>query len=150
MLVDEEGLTAAAFGFNAVPNGVLVDARGIVRFAKYGGFSIDNEEDRDAVERFSADAMSSTVVPVDARGAAPMSGEASDRLRAGRRLYATGRIAEAVALWREALAADPENFIIRKQIWLAEHPERFHPEIDMEWQSEQLALERAAERATAT
>ncbi len=38
-------------------------------------------------------------------------------------------------------------FLIRKQIWVAEHPERFFPTIDFPWQQEQLAAERARELA---
>jgi hypothetical protein len=47
-----------------------------------------------------------------------------------------------VAAWREALRADPDNFVIRKQIWAVEHPERFYPSIDWAWQRDQLARER--------
>ena len=32
--------------------------------------------------------------------------------------------------------------MIRKQIWAVEHPERFYPAIDWDWQKEQLARER--------
>ncbi|MBA3336591.1 MAG: hypothetical protein H0T49_03390 [Chloroflexia bacterium] len=154
MLVDEEGLTPAGFGFKAVPNGVLVDVDGIVRFAKYGGFSIDNEADRAAVERFLDGSEPRAAALDEAAVAEPTNGDAgsevADQLRSGRSLYAAGRTAAAVAAWREALARDPENFVIRKQIWLVEHPERFYPEIDMVWQREQLARERAAERPGAT
>jgi hypothetical protein len=52
-----------------------------------------------------------------------------------------GDTAEALALWREALAADPENFLIRSQIWALEHPERFWPAVDREWQEQQLMRE---------
>jgi tetratricopeptide (TPR) repeat protein len=48
---------------------------------------------------------------------------------------------EALRWWRHALALDPRNFTVRKQIWREEHPERFYPTIDTEWQKEQLALE---------
>jgi len=36
------------------------------------------------------------------------------------------------------LALDRENYVIRKQIWMIEHPERA-------WQREQLAMARKAE-----
>lgn len=52
-----------------------------------------------------------------------------------------GRLADAVTCWRTALALDPANFTVRKQIWLAEHPERFGERIDFAWQKEQLARE---------
>jgi hypothetical protein len=58
-----------------------------------------------------------------------------------------GRTAAAVAAWRDALRLDPANFTIRKQIWVAEHPEKFFPTIDVAWQQEQLAAEREREIA---
>lgn len=69
------------------------------------------------------------------------------KVRLGRLLDERGRRADAVAEWRGALRLDPENFLIRKQIWAAEHPEKFHPEIDLAWQQEQLRQERAEEVA---
>ena len=42
---------------------------------------------------------------------------------------------------------DPENLTIRKQIWMAEYPEKFHPTIDFDWQKGQLAHEREEEIA---
>lgn len=130
-----------------VPNGVLVDSEGVIRYAKFGGFSIDTAEDVAVVERF-------------VRGEDP--GPSPDqrilyqlghlerdliatKLRLGRLLDAHGQRAEAVAEWQAALRLDPENLVIRKQIWAALHPEKFQPTIDWAWQKEQLARERAAE-----
>jgi tetratricopeptide (TPR) repeat protein len=42
---------------------------------------------------------------------------------------------------KKALRLDRGNFIIRKQIWLLEYPEKFHPTIDWEWQRGQLKKE---------
>ena len=47
----------------------------------------------------------------------------------------------ALHWWRRALELDPRNFTVRKQIWREEHPERFYPTIDTEWQKEQLVKE---------
>jgi len=47
----------------------------------------------------------------------------------------------ALRWWRRALELDRKNFTVRKQIWREEHPERFYPTIDSEWQKEQLARE---------
>ncbi len=68
-------------------------------------------------------------------------------MRLGAELFRRGARDAAVAEWRGALRLDPENLTIRKQVWMAEHPERFHPAIDFAWQQEQLARERAAEVA---
>jgi hypothetical protein len=69
------------------------------------------------------------------------------KLHLGRVLLDAGRSAEAVAAWREALRLDPQNFTIRKQVWVADHPEKFFPTIDFAWQQEQLAAEREREIA---
>jgi len=148
-LVDDTGATATAFGFKAVPNGVLIDADGVVRYAKYGGFSVEHAEDRAAVERFAA-GEDTIVSPVDVTPYAlgPTEREVvATRLRLGRLLDSLGRREEAVAEWQGALRHDPENLVIRKQIWAALYPEKFHPMIDWDWQRERLARERAEEIA---
>ena len=48
----------------------------------------------------------------------------------------------AVEAWRQALARDKWNWVIRKQIWAVEHPENFYEgAIDYAWQKEQTARE---------
>jgi tetratricopeptide (TPR) repeat protein len=61
----------------------------------------------------------------------------------GTTLARLGRGDEAVDAWRRALALDPANFVVRKQIWAHRHPERFWPEIDAEWQRAEMAREQA-------
>jgi hypothetical protein len=67
-------------------------------------------------------------------------------LQHGLELLRRGDRIGALASWYQALAADPENYVIRKQIWAVEHPERFYPTIDWAWQKEQLARERGERR----
>lgn len=59
----------------------------------------------------------------------------------GAALHQQGKTDEALRWWRVALERDPPNFTVRKQIWRIEHPEKFYPEIDLDWQKEQLARE---------
>ncbi|MEJ7804173.1 MAG: thioredoxin family protein [Candidatus Limnocylindria bacterium] len=146
---DGHGALSRIFDFKAVPNGLLVDAHGAVRWAKFGGFSIDNPDDVTAVERFLAgdDPGPSPAAPA-AYHLGPVEQELiQTKLRLGELLARTGQRAEALAVWRDALRLDPENFTIRKQIWAAEYPEKFFPVIDFGWQQEQLAAERAREIA---
>ena len=146
-VVDEHGLTGDRFGFKVVPNGVLVDPVGVIRYAKYGGFSIDNPGDVAIVEHFVAGKQLDPVA-VDAPPylLGPLERDLiATKVRLGRLLEAQGHRADAVTEWRAALRLDPENFLIRKQIWAAEHPEKFHPTIDFGWQQEQLRRERAQE-----
>lgn len=58
---------------------------------------------------------------------------------------ANGQKVEAAADLKRALALDTANYVVRKQIWMLEHPDKFHPEIDWTWQREQLAKERKEE-----
>ena len=148
-IIDDHGALSRYFGFKVVPNGVLLDEEGIIRWAKFGGFSVDNPEDVAVVERFLAGedpgASPTQEVPY---ALSPMEQElVATKLQLGRVLLDSGRTEEAVAAWREALRLDPENFTIRKQIWAVEHPEKFFPTIDFAWQQEQLAAEREREIA---
>ena len=132
-----------------MPNGLLVDDRGAVRWSRFGGFSVDNPEDVATVERFlrGEDPGPSPVAPA-AYQLGPLERELiQTKLRLGELSLQAGRRDEALAAWRDALRLDPDNFTIRKQIWAAEHPEKFFPEIDFDWQQGQLARERADEVA---
>ncbi|MBX3118554.1 MAG: hypothetical protein KF784_05785 [Fimbriimonadaceae bacterium] len=64
----------------------------------------------------------------------------------GSALLATGDKTNATIHFKQALRYDRDNFVIRKQIWMVEHPERFHPEIDWNWQREQLKKEKEQEK----
>lgn len=53
-----------------------------------------------------------------------------------------GKPDQAAALLKKAWAIDPQNWIIRKQIWAIEHPEEFYPAINPKWQREQMEKEK--------
>jgi tetratricopeptide (TPR) repeat protein len=148
-VADEQGETIKLFDMRVVPNGVLVDEQGIVRYAKFGGFSIENVEDVAAVERFLSTGEPGPSPELEV----PYTLDRSERelvdtkLRLGRLLESLGRRDEALVEWQAALRLDPENFVIRKQIWAVRYPKRFHPEIDWDWQDEQLQREREQEIA---
>lgn len=148
-LVDASGALVRVFGFKVVPNGVLIDEAGVVRWAKFGGFSIDRPDDVATVERFLAgdDPGPSPAASEPYPLAAEERAKVADLVQRGHALLALGRRGDAVAEWREALGIDPGNFTIRKQIWAVEHPEKFYPTIDFAWQSVQLEAERAREIA---
>jgi tetratricopeptide (TPR) repeat protein len=59
----------------------------------------------------------------------------------GGALYQQGDTEGALHWWKLARERDPANFTVRKQIWRVEHPEKFYPVIDAEWQREQLVKE---------
>jgi hypothetical protein len=135
VLLDPGSTMAAALRFQVVPTGVFVDD-GTIAYRHAGDFDAGDPRVRAALGAFLAGAP----VPAPADGER-MRPEALGRFAEGAAAHARGDDAGALALWREALAGDPENFLIRSQIWALEHPERFWPAVDREWQEQQLARE---------
>ncbi len=69
--------------------------------------------------------------------------EANARFQLGLTLLEVGKKTEAIAEWRKALALDPKNWIIHKQIWVVEHPDKFYDgNVDYGWQKAQLEAEK--------
>lgn len=150
-VVDAENQLALAYDFRAIPNGLVLDTGQVVRYRKLGGFNCEHEDDRTAVTRLlRGEALpasaESTVEPPD-ETAALRRELIETAWRLGLELRNRGAIDEAAAAWRRALRYDPDNFVIRKQVWALLHPERFREPIDYAWQQGQLARERAAEAA---
>ncbi len=70
--------------------------------------------------------------------------EATARFQLGLVLLEGGKKQEAMAEWRKALALDPQNWIIHKQIWAVEHPNKFYEgNVDYGWQKTQLETEKS-------
>lgn len=150
VLVDAGGVSSAALGFKVVPNGLLVDEGGVVRYRKDGAFSILEPADRETVRRFAqGDDPGPGPEPVaPAYELDPVARElVTTKMDLGRALLELGQRDEAIARWREAVHLDPENKTIRKAVWAIEHPDRFHPTIDNGWQAAQFERERADEIA---
>ena len=41
--------------------------------------------------------------------------------------------------WKKGRDLEPDNWVVRKQIWAVEHPERFYDgDVDSAWQKEQI------------
>jgi tetratricopeptide (TPR) repeat protein len=84
--------------------------------------------------------------PFLARAAALAPKSSGAHFSLGSAYLALGKKEAAGASLKTALRYDRANFVIRKQIWMIEHPEKFHPTIDWTWQRAQLAKEREAEK----
>lgn len=146
--VDRADALWDTMGFQVVPNGVFLDEAGIVRYAKFGGFEARSATDVAEIERL----LAAPPAPAAAAAVARETLAASDVAASARHWFRLGIQAlekgdkgdkeAAAGHWRKALALDPANFVIRKQIWALEHPEQFYPKINFDWQREQLALER--------
>jgi hypothetical protein len=136
VLIDRESLLGKELEFRIVPSGFFVDADGVIRYRHTSEFDIGDPRVRWNLERFLAGDPAEA--PAEEVRMAP---EALELFARGVGLYARGQADEAVGVWREALALDPDNFVIRSQIWAVEHPERFYPAVDREWQELQLLKE---------
>ncbi len=149
-VIDQENRLALIYGYKLIPNGIFLDPEGVIRYVKLGGFNVENPADRTAIEQLIDGTARQIETPTS-----PAPYHLSDterelvetRMRLGSELFRQGAHAAAVAEWKAALRRDPENLTIRKQIWMAEYPERFHPTIDFDWQHGQRERERAAEVA---
>ena len=65
--------------------------------------------------------------------------EAIDLFCKGLALYRAGEVGKAVAEWRSAIELEPGNYIIRKQVWAIQNPDRFYSgDVDYSWQKEQM------------
>jgi len=149
-VVDRDNTLAALYDYKLIPNGIFLDEEGIIRYRKFGGFNAENPEDVAAIQRL----IDGEVEQIDlAPAAAPYHLAVAERarvdaqMRLGAQQFAQGARDEAIASWTTALHLDPQNLTIRKQIWMATYPERFHPDIDFAWQQGQLAHEREVELA---
>ncbi len=136
-LLDSENLLAKTFGFKAVPNGILVDERGKVVYQKFGGFDIQKPETRHIVEAWL---RVSSVGDAESTGRTELDGTVLALFDEGLAAYRADDVESARAKWREASVLDPHNYVIHKQLWAIENPERFYGDrVDMAWQKEQLA-----------
>ncbi len=139
-LVDRENLLSDLYGFRAIPNGFLIDERGTVQYSRLSGFDIRRPETAAALERWMSgqDPEQAQVEPKSGLGAGHA--EANAIFREGLEQYRAGRTDEALARWRQGLELDPANYLIRKQIWAVENPDKFYDgDVDYDWQREQTA-----------
>ena len=142
-VVDEENLLGQLYGFKAIPNGFLIDEVGDVAYRELGSFDIRDSGTADAVRKWVLGGGRESV-PETADGALGAEhSEANALFREGVRLYRRGKIDDAIGLWRQGIEREPDNYIIRKQVWALENPEKFYEgRIDYDWQDEQLAVGR--------
>ena len=139
-MVDEENLLGQLYGFKAVPNGFLIDELGVVRYKKLGGFDIRHAESAQVIDKWLSEPAldGSHDANIDELGSEHS--EANSYFREGLALHREGKIEEALAVWRKGMDLEPDNWIIRKQIWAVENPDKFYEgRVDFDWQKEQIA-----------
>ena len=139
-VVDEANLLGQLYGFKAIPNGFLIDEDGVVRYKRLGGFDVRKPETAAVLDRWIAGSEPSDGSERPHTPPGTEHAKSSALFREGLELYNESKVDEAMALWRRGLALDPDNYIIRKQIWAVENPDRFYDgDVDYGWQKEQTA-----------
>lgn len=142
-VVDADNQLGLLFGFKAIPNAVFVDEAGMIRYTKFGGFDIRKAEHRQLVAHFAASPDASALAQAAEGANGFQSEDALTHFRRGLAAFQAGDAQTALTEWRQGVALEPDNWIIRKQVWAIENPERFYSgEVDFAWQREQIAQNR--------
>ena len=139
-LVDDQNHLSELFGFKAVPNVIVINQRGIIVGKQFGKFDIRKPDDLDMVHHWIDPRNPIGEVGLNDNGASMEShSDAIKLFQRGMQNVADNRIDEALNLWRFAVEKDPSNYVIRKQIWAIENPEKFYDgEVDFDWQNAKL------------
>ncbi|OGG46437.1 MAG: hypothetical protein A3F84_15350 [Candidatus Handelsmanbacteria bacterium RIFCSPLOWO2_12_FULL_64_10] len=150
-LLDQHNVIGKAYSLKFVPVGILVDEEGRLARA-VGGVNIDDE----AFRRELTGWVTTGTIPrawVEAdrrstpRALTPDEAEADARFQLAVVLLEQGKREEAIAELKRAFRLDPENWLIRKQLWAVEHPEAFYSgPVDFDWQKRQRQEEDAEMR----
>ncbi len=140
VFVDADNELGEMFGFKAIPNGIFVSPEGTVDAIKAGKFDIRSPESRQLVDNWLA---GNGVPLVDVSEDVEWSRRARDLFLEATAAIRRGERDEAIRLLELAFPLEPDNLIIRKQLWAIQNPERFYAgDIDGDWQREQLTMGR--------
>ncbi len=139
-LIDSSNELSQQFFFNNLPLTLLINEAGhIVHRAQ--ATNINQKDDQQKIMQWI---KTGTVEVQTVSKSHGFSGPDSElRFQAAALHLSHGDTKAAVGLLKKALTFDPKNWLIRKQIWAIEHPDRFYSgTIDSEWQKRRLELER--------
>ena len=145
-LIDSQNILGNTYNLKAIPYGVMIDEAG--RLVKQPfNINVAKKETIKMLETWLSDPTYNTrllrdITPLK-KSENPKVIEANARFKLGLTLLKIGKKQEAMIEWRKALELDPKNWIIHKQIWAVEHPEKFYDgNVDYGWQKEQLEAEK--------
>lgn len=140
-LIDQTNMLSSILGFKAVPNGILMDQLGILNYQKYGGFDIRKSEFRRIIEAWVKGASQEWIgshMKENVMGG-PEHEQALKHFQIGVNYYNQGKLRESLEEWGKGRDIDPANWVIRKQIWAVQNPEKFYDgEVDADWQRQQI------------
>ena len=145
-LVDSQNILGNRYNLKAIPYGVMIDEAGRLVKPPFN-INVANKETITILEKWLSDptynaTLLRSVKPLN-KSQNPQVIEANARFQLGLTLLEIGKKAEAMAEWRKALALDPKNWIIHKQIWAVEHPDKFYDgNVNFGWQKAQLEAEK--------
>ncbi|MGA1196256.1 MAG: hypothetical protein ACO36I_07120 [Candidatus Latescibacterota bacterium] len=147
-LLDQNNFIGKAYNLKYVPVGILLDESGqLVRAV--GSVNIDNEDFRsELIEWVTTEAIPKAWIESDKqnkpRALTANEQEADARFQLAIVLLANGKKDESVSELKKAFKLDPENWLIRKQLWAIETPEAFYEgNVDYGWQKAQVEREKA-------
>ena len=145
-VVDQENQLSRSCGFKAVPNGYFLEPDGTISYVNRGSFDIRLPKILSRTRKWinrSVDPLEEHPLP----GGEEMSPDTAVFFNNGLQLYREGKEKEAIFQWRKIVNLDPDNYIVRKQIWAIMHPEKFYNDrVDFDWQREQMLIETSAEK----
>ena len=125
----------------------MVDEAGRLVKAPFN-VNVKNQETLAMLEKWLSDPDYNAVllndIKLSSKPTLKTNAEASARFQLGLVLLEGGKKQEAMAEWRKALTLDPQNWIIHKQIWAVENPDKFYDgDVDYGWQKAQLEAEKS-------
>jgi len=144
-LVDSQNILGNLFNLKAIPYGVMIDEAGRLIKSPFS-INVAKKETLTMLEKWLVDptynaTLLNSIKPIS-KSQNPKIIEANARFQLGLTLLEVGKKTEAMTEWRKALALDPKNWIIHKQIWAVEHPDKFYDgNVDYGWQKAQLESE---------
>ena len=145
-LVDSQNVFGTRYDLKAIPYGVMIDEAGRLVKAPFN-VNVEDQETLAMLEKWLSDPDYNATLLHDMKPSSALvvktNSEVSARFQLGLVLLEVGKREEAIEEWRKALALDPQNWIIHKQIWAVEHPDKFYEgDVDYGWQKAQLEKEK--------
>ena len=146
-LVDSQNVFGTRYNLKAIPYGIMIDEAGRLVKAPFN-VNVKDQKTLAMLEKWLSDPDYNTMLLREmkppSKPTAKTATEAAARFQLGLTLLEVGKKEEAMAEWRKALALDPQNWIIHKQIWAVEHPDKFYKGgVDYGWQKSQLEAEKS-------
>ena len=140
-LIDQKNITGNLYGFKAIPNGILINEKGYIIAKQFGNFDIRNIETRNELKKWIINDVNFNT-QIETTKFTNKTKDSNKLFQKGIDSYQSGNIEEALSFWKQGIKIDPKNYIIRKQVWAIEHPDKFYSgEINYQWQKTQIELD---------